>query len=97
MPLSVFRGQRRPGATWTSKDRLLALALHAYEADLCSGCGQPMDDSMSEGAEDAYTVPAPHRCHGCTALYRGMEEYEDASVPQALRFHVALREGVRRT
>lgn len=88
MPLSVFRGQRRPGDAWTHHDRTLALALSAFEADLCSGCGHPMDESMDPDNERAYFAPAPHRCHACTAIAVKTDEYiEVPHYTNVLRFN----------
>ena len=92
----MFRGERRPGQAWTAKDRTVALGLAVYEAGLCKGCGHPLDDTYTEGAERAYEVPPPHRCHACTALHKGMDGYDSAPVPQALHFGVRLKDGVRR-
>lgn len=92
MPLSVFRGQRRPGQAWTHHDRSLALALNYYETDLCNGCGQPMDEAMDPDNERAYHAPSPHRCHACTAIATKTEEYKDVPhASEALRFTVEKR------
>lgn len=92
MPLSVFRGQRRPSETWTHHDRVLALALAAYEADLCSGCGQPMTESMDPDNERGYVAPPPHRCHACTAVAERAEEYQQVPhAHQVLRFNAEKR------
>lgn len=69
MPVSVFRGRRRPGKKWTSTDRLLMLALQAYEDDCCPGCGQPRTYSFDPDARGRYK--APHAtCEGCASLTR---------------------------
>lgn len=98
MPLSVLRGERRPGERWTEHDTTLALALTLHEDTLCSGCRQPLQDSTSEDADPAlldtvpYVVPPPTRCHACTALDEASEVYADAHAPAALRFHVIREE-----
>lgn len=85
-----MRGERRPTALWSHKDRLLALALAVYEADLCAGCGHPMSESMDPANERRYHAPPPHRCHACTAIELRSAEYEKAQQPRALRFTVDL-------
>lgn len=64
--MSVLRGERKPGKKWSAKDRAFALALTAYEADLCKGCGQPMSRTTGEHPTD-YEV---HRinCVACAEL-----------------------------
>lgn len=100
VPLSVFRGQRPPGARWTFKDRLIAMAVADYEADLCGGCGEPRSESMDPANERAYVAPPPLRCHACTAIEARQEKYRDAQQPRALAFTVELARrvasGVRR-
>jgi hypothetical protein len=75
----VFLG-RVPGAgepVWTDDDRDWAMALLAYEADLCE-CGQPRSESMNPANEDAY-VAEPLRCHSCRAIARGGEPFAEAA------------------
>lgn len=50
------------------KDRLLAMALTAYEDAICPSCGQPRDRSWNEDMEGFYEA---HRvtCQGCLALH----------------------------
>lgn len=93
MPLSVLRGTRPPGGRWTEHDRSLAVALTLHEAMLCSGCGHPIEESTAEDADPAtrdgawhYEVPAPHRCHACTAVSAEQNKYADAPHPHALRW-----------
>ncbi|MEN3123277.1 hypothetical protein [Janibacter sp. LM] len=69
MPLSVLRGQRRPGRAWTHLDRLAALALQAYEDGLCGSCGTPRVYGMDPDAHRHYTAPA-ETCHACAARDR---------------------------
>lgn len=73
MPVSVIRGERKPGKKWTTVDRTFALALSVYEADLCHGCGQPMSLSSGDHAHD-YDIRTT-RCMGCAEL----EEHRDSS------------------
>lgn len=76
MPRSVFLGRipRRGEPLWTDEDREWALALLAYEADLCSGCGQSRAETTDEDNEFSYTAQAL-RCHGCAAVARGSEPF----------------------
>lgn len=77
---------------------MLAQALVWYEANLCSGCGQPLWESMDPANEGRYSVGAPHRCHACTAVQLAMKPYEKAAAdpevgmaaPEALRFSAEL-------
>jgi hypothetical protein len=90
----VLRGQQLPAGRWTEHDRTTAVALTIYESALCSGCGQPLEESTSPAADPAspdsiwhYDVPAPARCHGCTAMQQAQTGYQDADSPHALRWH----------
>lgn len=66
IPQTVLRGRNNNG-TWNDRDRILALALTAYEDGLCSGCG--LHRSVSHGDENvgrhetAVTI-----CHGCEPI-----------------------------
>ena len=71
--MSVLRGDRKPGKKWSDKDRAFALALTAYEADLCGGCGQPMSRSSGDHPHD-YDIRTT-RCMGCAEI----EEHRDSS------------------
>ena len=63
VPLGTIRRGKRK---WAVEDRLLALALQAYEDGLCGQCGQPRDRAWNEDSEGWYTA---HRatCHACRA------------------------------
>jgi len=52
---------------WTEEDRELAFALEEYEAGLCPGCNQPLDETTKPEHADAYQPNPPERCHYCTA------------------------------
>lgn len=58
---------------WTDDDRDWAMALLAYEADLCE-CGQPRSESMSPDNEFVYAGEAM-RCHACKAVARESERF----------------------
>jgi hypothetical protein len=70
---------------FTATDRLLAIALAKYEADLCPGCGWPRKFSTHKDAENHWTAPPARRCHACTANEKGREAYKDARYPSALQ------------
>ena len=55
------------------------MALLEYEADICSGCGQPRSESMDKANEYHYE-PTALRCHGCAAVATESERF---SVPTA--------------
>lgn len=78
-------------AEWTVEDREAALALQDYEASLCSGCGQPLEETTKPEREYAYKAQLPIRCHYCTAASRGQAEYDDSEHSHALHFPVKLR------
>ena len=67
VPRSVFLG-------WPDDDQAWAIALLEYEADICSGCGQPRSESMAAEHEFAYH-PTALRCHGCAAVARESENW----------------------
>jgi hypothetical protein len=99
VPLSVFRGQRRPGRKWLRSDTLLAQALELYEDSLCASCGQPRDEAM-DPAHDGdnpyrtaeYVVSPPLRDHACTEMSRARKRISDAEYthPDGLRFGISL-------
>lgn len=84
------RGQRKPGARWTPTDWALAQALTQFEAMICSGCGQPMHESMDPENEGRYVAPPPSRCYACTAVHHKVADYEKADAPEALKFSAEL-------
>lgn len=99
MPLSVFRGHRKPGKKWLKSDTLLALALELYEASLCPSCGQPRDetfDPLHDGDNPnrtaTYVVSKPIRDHACTEMSRAKKVLEEADYPHpgGLRFGISL-------
>lgn len=89
MPLSVLRGGA-PGGRWSEHDRSLAVALTLFEATLCSGCGQPVEESTSPEADIHngagawhYEVPPPHRCYACTAVADAQDAMAEKGAPHA--------------
>ena len=63
---SRFLGSRPETPEWTEQDRKLALALEEYEAGLCPGCQNPLDETSNPDHQDAYRPEPPIRCHYCT-------------------------------
>ncbi len=64
-----------PGeALWTETDRVYALALLAYEADVCAGCGGSREETMQPESEGMYTGEA-YKCHGCAAVARASDRF----------------------
>ena len=55
-----------PTAKWTEQDSLLAVALTVFEAQLCSGCGHPIAETMGE-ENDGMWESEEFRCHACNA------------------------------
>lgn len=98
MPLSVLRGERSPAEKWTEADSDLAVALQAYEDDLCPGCGFPLSettdpraDPNNPEAEWGYEATGPVRCYGCDSSAQRAHDHSDGGKanirnPQALKF-----------
>ena len=86
----MWWGERAPGTRMTEHDRLLLLALHRHEADLCS-CGHPRSESMNpdhdkddpEGAA-GYFAGEPFRCLACTELAAAQKTYADTVGPDRI-------------
>lgn len=89
----MFLGRipRRSEPLWTDEDRAWAIALLEYEADLCSGCGQPRSESMAIENEFRYH-PTALRCHGCAAVARESEEFSGSNT-KGLMIGVHLERG----
>ena len=99
VPLSAFRGRRKPGARWLRSDTLLASALLLYEDSLCPDCGQPraetfdpLHDSDNPARTASYVVSEPLRDHACTAMARARSKISKADYPhpEGLRLGVHL-------
>lgn len=97
MPLSVFRGRRKPGKKWLGSDTLLARALELHEDSLCPGCGMardetfdPLNDGDNPYRTSEYVTSEPIRDHACTAMSRARKRIADADIPHvdALRFGI---------
>ncbi len=76
---------------WTDDDRDLALALLAYEASLCGGCGHPLAETTRPEAEDTYQGDLI-RCHRCTAAEQVAEQYRGNPQPGSLRYSARPRQ-----
>lgn len=62
----MLRGRRDDGV-WLDADRVMALALTAYEESLCSGCGMPAHLVRGDENVGRHTVEETI-CHGCEDL-----------------------------
>ncbi len=63
---TVYLGMCEPGGPWTARDRGLAEALLAYEAEECSGCGQPRHTAWDPRTEGEWEAER-HICEACKA------------------------------
>lgn len=75
-------------AEWDEESRAVAVTLIDLEADACSGCGQPLSETLKPDAAGAYEAQLPARCHACDALYHRQKDYADVPHLHALRFGV---------
>jgi len=62
---------------WTDEDRGWAIALLEYEADICSGCGQPHGESTLIENEFHYK-PTVLVCHACRTVARQAEDLSES-------------------
>lgn len=61
------RGRSPDSVRWTEKDKILALAVHALEKELCPSCGIPKWHGHS--ADSAIEIAVEWRvCYGCQEL-----------------------------
>jgi len=72
---------------WLDEDREWALALQAYEASLCNGCGQPLSQTTGEHPAE-FESDIPDESTGCTALRAGMADYADHPKRESLKFRL---------
>lgn len=79
-------GTPTPGGAWNDRDRACAIALRLYEDDLDPDCGHPRRYAWDADAAGHYKVPAPTRCHACTAIGKESAKYADQVDAHALRF-----------
>lgn len=73
---------------WDEQSRAEAIALLDVEADTCSGCGQPLSETLRPEAVGGYKVGLPARCHACDALRHAQKDYVELDHFHALRFSV---------
>jgi hypothetical protein len=75
---------------WTKDDREAALALMAWEADLCPGCNQPLSETTSPDNEERYVAKPPLLCHRCVATESATKKWENHAHPGALLIPIEL-------
>lgn len=74
----------RPGEpAWTEDDIEYVLEWQRMQDALCSGCGQPRDESFSADYADAY-VASMQRCHACAAKERKARDSQSLDEPFGL-------------
>jgi hypothetical protein len=109
VPLSTFLGAKRvtvhfyaeggrlvrseTETEWTKDDREAALALMAYEADLCPGCGGWLEETTKPENEEKYRPKVIGLCHRCVALEQASGLKKNHSHPDALLVGVELGGG----
>ena len=76
---------------WTADDREAAMALLAYEADLCPGCRQPLAETTLAENEERYVASVAARCHRCTAVAIVQDKVQERPHASALLIGVELR------
>jgi hypothetical protein len=69
-----------------------AMALQWYEGLICSGCGQPLDESMSPEAEDGYRARLL-ACHGCAELQKAQTDLQADTADPGL--HIVIERAQR--
>lgn len=62
--------------------------LAEIEADTCSGCGQPLSETLRKEAFEGYEAPDPLACQGCKALIVRQRKHAEENEFPALRFLV---------
>ena len=94
MPPLVWWGDK-PGGRMTDADRLLFLALRAYEADLCT-CGQPRSEAWSiendrrnPNHTHYYDTGPPFYCSSCDVLDKRQRAFADSNGSTAGRYWAA--------
>jgi len=107
VPLSVFLGRKQVTTheylngqpvrsttepLWLETDRSAAMALELYEADLCTGCGQPMSESTLLENEEQYQISYEY-CHGCVELDTYQDVLQKKAHAPALLTSVHLKPG----
>ena len=62
-----MRGRKADG-TWTFVDRVMALALTAYEDGVCDGCGLHHSVTRGDGNVGRHEVDDQIICEGCAPI-----------------------------
>lgn len=75
----MLRGEQPAPGTWRGTDRLLLLALEAYEQNVHGPCGQPMVWSGDPDAKGHYEEDAA-TCWACAVLEENARARESADV-----------------
>jgi hypothetical protein len=89
----VARATTTVDVEWDGEQRGLVFALQDYEAELCPGCRQPLEETTAAENEYRYMPGPAIRCHRCTATEQASKAYEDSPAPSALLIPIHLREG----
>lgn len=76
---------------WDDVERAWAVMLIDVEADSCTGCGQPLSETLHPDAYEGYDAGFPAVCQGCKALHRRQDDYGDDKDLRSLRFTVTRR------
>jgi hypothetical protein len=81
-------------AEWGEVDRGAMLALAAYEASICTGCRQPMSQSMDPDTQFKWRGQILAQCHACYAVgaYHDDLQKQDQPQIQSLRLGAVLRD-----
>jgi hypothetical protein len=70
---------------WDDEQRNWMLALHALDAQSCSGCGGWLPDTTAVERDGGYVADPPYRCHRCEALaIKRKKHLQNTSNPEAL-------------
>lgn len=102
MPRSVLMGRVvEPGEPlWLAEDLEAVLEWQRWCDLVCSGCGQPMSETLDPELEGAYEATAVV-CHGCAARETEQQRVEGKGVhvavdldPRARQFLIDRRKGV---
>lgn len=61
---------------WLPEDLDAVLEYQRWRDEVCSGCGQPMSETLDAELEGAYE-PRVVQCHGCAARDTAMKKSSD--------------------
>lgn len=88
VPPGVILRPGHPG-TWTTTDRILAVAHVIAQRARCPGCGQPKAEAWNPDSDGWYEVREAS-CNGCAAIQRATDG-EREHHPQRKRWAVDTR------